>query len=105
MKKEFHELYDLMSNSKKVENMRTFGTVHKEMMDWMIQNKPDLAAEWIGKLESIKWKNYLTPARPRESCLKCHPKLRGRVMLGTRQWTTQEWRRRRCLTTIRAPSM
>lgn len=62
MKKEFHELYDLMSNSKKVENMRTFGTVHKEMMDWMIQNKPDLAAEWIGKLESVKWKNYLTPS-------------------------------------------
>ena len=61
MKKEFYELYDMMAMSHDVENMRTFGNVHKEMMEWMIQNKPDLAQEWIGKLESIKWCNYLTP--------------------------------------------
>lgn len=60
MKKEFDSLYKMMANSDKVENMRTFGNVHKEMMDWFIDNKPELAQEWIGKLESIKWKNYLT---------------------------------------------
>ena len=61
MKKEFYELYEMMAMSHDVNNMRTFGNVHKEMMEWMIQNKPDLAQEWIGKLESIKWCNYLTP--------------------------------------------
>ena len=60
MKKEFYELYDMMAMSHDVENMRIFGNVHKEIMEWMIQNKPDMAMEWLGKLESIRWKNYLT---------------------------------------------
>ena len=30
------------------------------MMDWFIANKPDLAQEWLDKLESIKWHQYLT---------------------------------------------
>ena len=49
-----------MANSGKVGNMHVFGQVHKEMMEWMIQNKPDLAQEWLDKLASIKWKNYVT---------------------------------------------
>ena len=60
MKKEFDALYDMMANSDKVENMRTFGNVHKEMMEWFIANKPEVAKEWLDKLSSIKWKNYLT---------------------------------------------
>ena len=61
MKNEFYALYNLMANSGKVENMRVFGMVHKQMFDWFVQNKPDLAQDWLGKLESIKWNNYLTP--------------------------------------------
>lgn len=61
MKNEFCALYNLMANSNKVEFMHTFGQVHKEMFDWMVANKPELALEWLEKLESIKWKNYLTP--------------------------------------------
>ena len=60
MKKEFYALYNTMANSQKVENMHVFGNVHKEMMEWFIANKPELAEEWLGKLESIKWNNYLT---------------------------------------------
>lgn len=61
MRKEFIELYDMMAMSHDVENMGTFGEVHKEMMEWFIQNKPSEAEEWLMKLESIKWCNYLTP--------------------------------------------
>ena len=61
MRKEFYELYDMMAMSHDVENMRTFGNVHKEMMEWFIQNKPAEAEEWLMKLESIRWCNYLTP--------------------------------------------
>ena len=61
MKREFHSLYNMMANSTNVAYMHVFGNVHKEMMDWFIQNKPELAQEWINKLESIRWKNYLTP--------------------------------------------
>lgn len=61
MKEQFNELYTLMANSNNVEFMRTFGNVHKEMMNWFINNKPEAAEEWLCKLESIKWHNYLTP--------------------------------------------
>lgn len=73
MRKEFYELYDIMAMSHDVKNMRTFGNVHKEMMEWMIQNKPDLAQEWIGKLESIKWRNYLTPKEAEAIVAKMKP--------------------------------
>ena len=61
MKQEFASLYDLMANQQDVKYMRVFGNVHREMMDWFIQNKPDLAQEWLDKLESIRWHQYLTP--------------------------------------------
>lgn len=61
MRDEFYALYNMMANSNEVAFMRTFGNVHKEMMEWFIENNPDLAQEWIEKLESIRWKNYLTP--------------------------------------------
>lgn len=61
MKKQFYELYNVMANSNNVEFMRIFGNVHKEMMHWFIANKPELAEEWLCKLEAIKWKQYLTP--------------------------------------------
>lgn len=56
----FNALYEQMAVSNNVSYMRTFGAVLKEMMEWMIQNKPEHAQEWLEKLECIKWKNYLT---------------------------------------------
>lgn len=84
LKKEFHELYDLMASSQNVENMRIFGEVHKEMMMWMIQNKPDLAKEWIDKLSSIKWKNYLTPSEAEEIV---------EAMVPEAPWSRDAWNR------------
>ncbi len=60
MKQEFASLYDMMANQRDVRFMRVFGNVHKEMMDWFIINKPDLAQEWLDKLEAIRWHQYLT---------------------------------------------
>ena len=83
MKKEFYELYDMMAMSHDVNNMRTFGNVHKEMMEWMIQNKPDLAQEWIGKLESIKWCNYLTQKEAEKIVSK---------MVPNAPWSREVWK-------------
>lgn len=60
MRTEFYALYDKMAGSQNVEYMHVFGSVHKEMMEWMILNKPDLAQEWLDRLASIKWHNHLT---------------------------------------------
>lgn len=56
----FDSLYNYMASSNNVRYMKTFGYVHKEMMKWMIENKPELAEEYIDVLCSIKWRQYLT---------------------------------------------
>ena len=83
MKKEFDALYDMMANSNKVENMHTFGNVHKEMFEWFVANKPELAQEWLDKLESIKWKNYLTPKEAEKIVEGMNPQA---------PWNRDQWR-------------
>lgn len=60
MMSEFSSLYGMMATSGKPEYMHTFGDVMKCMMKDMVSLKPELAQEYLGKLCSIKWNNYLT---------------------------------------------
>lgn len=83
MRKKFHELYQLMATSNNVAFMHIFGNVHKEMMEWFIQNKPAEAQEWLEKLCAIKWKNYLTPKEAEAIVAKMIPKA---------PWTREQWR-------------
>lgn len=83
MKKEFHELYQLMATSENVAFMHVFGNVHKEMMDWFITNKPEVAQEWLDKLESIKWKNYLTSKEAERIIAGMEPKA---------PWPKEQWK-------------
>ena len=61
MKDRYTGLYDYMAQSQDPKNMKAFGCVMTEMMDWLMANKPDVAEEMIDKLEAIKWRQYLTP--------------------------------------------
>jgi hypothetical protein len=61
LKDRYQALYDYMAMSRDPKNMKAFGCVMTEMMDYLIQAKPDVAEEMIDELESIKWKQYLTP--------------------------------------------
>jgi hypothetical protein len=83
MKREFQSLYNMMASSTNVNFMHTFGQVHKEMMEWMIQNKPNEAKEWIEKLESIRWKNYLTRSEAENIVANMEPKA---------PWSREQWR-------------
>lgn len=83
MKNEFYALYNLMANSQKVENMHTFGMVHKEMFEWFVANKPELAQEWLDKLESIKWKNYLSQKEADKIVADMNP---------SAPWSRDQWR-------------
>lgn len=56
----FNALYAYMASSNNVKYMKTFGDIHKKMMAWMIENKPEAAEEYIDELCSIKWRQYLT---------------------------------------------
>ena len=83
MKKEFEALYNLMANSQKVEYMHTFGKVHKEMFQWFVVNKPELAQEWLEKLESIRWNNYLSAKEAEKIIAGMNPKA---------PWTFDQWK-------------
>ena len=83
MRNEFYALYNMMANSHEVAYMRTFGNVHKEMMEWFIANKPELAQEWLWKLQSIRWRNYLTPNEAQKIVEKMEPKA---------PWSREQWK-------------
>ena len=83
MKEKYDELYEYMAQSKKTENMKTFGRVMTEMVEWMIANKPTEAEMWIEKLESIKWKNFLTSSEADKIVSQMNPKA---------PWTRDQWK-------------
>ena len=74
LKDRYTALYDYMANSRDPKNMKTFGCVMTEMMDFLIVNKPDVAEEMIDKLESIKWHQYLTPKEAEHIIANMDPK-------------------------------
>ena len=61
LKDRYTGLYNEMATSGNPENMKVFGKVMTEMFTWMAENKPAEAEEWLCKLESIRWHQYLTP--------------------------------------------
>lgn len=83
MRKKFDGLYQLMAMSENVHFMKVFGNVHKEMMDWFITNKPTEAQEWLCKLESIRWKNYLTEKEAEKIVANMNPKA---------PWSREQWK-------------
>lgn len=60
MKEMYGQLYNHMATSNEQKYMELFGKVMTEMFNWFVENKPDAAEQWLCKLESIRWKNYLT---------------------------------------------
>ena len=83
LKSRFTSLYSYMASSKNPAYMMAFGSVMKEMMDWMTANKPAEAQEWIDKLESIRWNNYLTPKEAETIVAQMMPKA---------PWTREQWK-------------
>lgn len=56
----FNVLYNKMASSNEPKYMHIFGDVMKCMMKDMVNMKPELAQEYLDKLKSIEWNNYLT---------------------------------------------
>lgn len=72
-----------MANSRDTGHMKTFGRVMTSMMDDMISGNPTKAGEYIEQLESIRWKNYLTPREADMIVSNMVPKA---------PWTIDQWR-------------
>lgn len=82
MTEKFGMLYGMMASSGDVKQMKTFGDVHKKMMEWFIENKPEMAEEFIEELCAIRWRQYLTRNEATEI-------VRG--MIPTAPWDYPTW--------------
>ena len=83
MKERYMSLYDYMAQSRNPKNMKVFGAVMTQMMDVILQKMPDTAEDMIDKLESIKWRQYLTPKEAEKIVLGMDPKA---------PWSREVWR-------------
>jgi len=83
MKDRYDGLYDYMATSRDPRNMKVFGCVMTEMMDYLIQSKPEVAEEMISQLESIRWKQYLTPKEAEKIVAGMDPKA---------PWPRDQWK-------------
>jgi hypothetical protein len=83
MKDRYTGLYEYMAQSRDPKNMKAFGCVMTEMMDYLVANKPDVAEEMIDKLEAIKWHQYLTPKEAEKIVAGMEPKA---------PWSREVWK-------------
>lgn len=83
LKEKYSMLYSHMASSRNPEYMKTFGHIMTSMMDDMISNNASKAEEYIERLESIKWKNYLTPKEAEMIVSKMIPKA---------HWSRDQWK-------------
>lgn len=56
----YHDLYETMSTSGDVTKMKIFGEAEKWAFKKVAESHPNLAEEWLSRLEAVEWNNYLT---------------------------------------------
>lgn len=83
LRERYWSLYEYMANSKNPDNMKAFGRVMTSMVEEMIQSSPSKAEEYISRLESVKWKNYLTMNEADKIVNAMEPKA---------PWSREQWR-------------
>ena len=74
LREKYYGLYDYMAQSRDPKNMKAFGRVMNDMMEVMLVKMPTEAEEMIEKLDSIKWKQYLTPKEAERIVANMNPK-------------------------------
>lgn len=78
----FDELYQKMATSGEQKYMNVFGDTMKRMMSDMVELKPELAKEYLDRLCSINWDNYLTKKEAINIVSLMNPKA---------AWNMQDW--------------
>lgn len=70
LKERYRHLYDVMSRSKKVEDMHVFGRAEHHIFDMMAEENPSVAKKWLELLEPVVWNNYLSLEQARDMASK-----------------------------------
>lgn len=80
----FDELYEKMSRSSDVKDMKLFGGVMREAMAYLTESKSEKAEELTEKLCAMEWCNYVT-RREAEEIVK--------YMVPSARWSEEEMKR------------
>lgn len=83
IKDRYAALYGYMAESRDPRNMKIFGGVMTAMMDLLAEKMPSEAEEMVDRLESIKWKQYLTPREAEKITSQMDPKA---------PWSRETWK-------------
>lgn len=83
MKEKYHELFSMIISSKDEDKMKVLGNVSKHQMEWFIENRPEMAEEYLEVLCSVKWKNYLTQKEADNIVNNMTP---------AAKWTKEQWK-------------
>ena len=73
LKTSFNNLYSHIINSGDEAKMHVLGNVTKELMMRLIESSPSAAKEYVERLESVKWCNYLTDKEAETITAKMQP--------------------------------
>ena len=60
IKSRYQYLYNLMASSKDPAKMQIFGKAEHEMFNKLAASNPQMAKDWLEKLEAVCWNNYLS---------------------------------------------
>lgn len=84
LKDKFLDLYYMIIDSDDEQKMMMLGSVTRQMMEWMIENKQEAAEEWIERLCAVKWHNYVT----HKEALAITEKMDPKPLWAYQQWET-----------------
>lgn len=68
--KKYDELYNNMAMSKDVKRMRAFGEAEMWAYHQVAEHHPEVAKEWLERIKSNMWNNYLSEEQARELAAK-----------------------------------
>lgn len=66
----YNDLYETMTYSLDPEKMRVFGEAERWAFAQILSTNPQLAQQWLERLESVRWNNYLTPGESSDIATK-----------------------------------
>ena len=81
--KKYDQLYTKMAASTNINDMKLFGKVGRETMEFVARQTPAKAEEFLEHLDAVNWDNYLTPKEAESIVDK---------MVPTRPWPRDQWR-------------
>ena len=87
----YDELYDEMVSSKDPRRMLAFGEAEKWIFKQLIVVHPELAEQWLVKIEAAQWHNFLSE-KEAEEIVDLLEEKQGDSVVTRHEWDYEEWK-------------